>query len=126
MLAMLASLIAARAGFVPGCDGWTWTRPDRRRPRLDSLRSPKGAEVLRYAASFGGDRAAWGAVANAAILLGRVDPASNPPDGPWLLAAARSEPRGALAAGSKGSEEPQALPCASGEAGPGRVRRRCS
>ncbi|MXW18352.1 MAG: hypothetical protein F4139_00795 [Gemmatimonadetes bacterium] len=90
MLAMLAPMIAARAGFVPGCDGWTWTARTVGTDALDwTLQSPGGVEVLRCAASLGGDRAAWGAVADAAFLSGGVDPASDPPEGPWLLAAVR-------------------------------------
>jgi len=90
MLAMLVPMIAGRAGFVPGFEGWTWTARTVPPGALDwTIRSPGGTDVLRCAASSGGDRAAWGVVADAASLPGGVDPASAPPAGPWLLAAIR-------------------------------------
>ncbi len=86
-LAALAPMVAAGAGCVPGFDGWTWTAWRNAQALCWRVHAPDGSKVLRCAASPGGDRSAWQTTANAASIAGGVDPASSPPDGPWLLVA---------------------------------------
>ena len=86
----LAPMIRARAGFVPGSDGWRWLGWTQGTALGWRLVAPGGSECLRCAASPGGDRTAWEATAKAATMPGGIDPARTPaPSGPWLMAALR-------------------------------------
>ncbi len=85
----LAPMLPARGGFVPGFEGWTWRGWTVGGALCFDVLAPDGAAALRCAASPGGDPEAWQATADAARVAGGVDPASPPPDDPWLLSAIR-------------------------------------
>ncbi len=86
-LAALAPMVEAGTGYVPGFDGWTWTAWRNAGALCWRVYAPDGSKVFRCAVSSGHDRSAWQTTANAASIGGGVDPASGPPDGPWLLVA---------------------------------------